>query len=103
MYLRKGRGPHVVTLPDGSQMTRADLPPIGTTRWIARRKALVVIAVESGLATLEEAMARYDLSEEEYAGWAAAVVAHGTDGLKTTLIQRFRRLDGCQDEEDRSK
>ena len=91
MYLRKGPGPRVVTLPNGTQMTRADLPPPGTTRWVARRKAAVVMGVESGLITLDEAMDRYELSEEEYASWAAAISAHGTDGLKTTLIQQFRQ------------
>lgn len=90
MFLRKGPGPRVVTLPDGSQITRADLPPNGTTRWVARRKAMVVMGVESGLITLPEAMEWYDLSEEEYSGWAAAISAHGTEGLKTTLIQQFR-------------
>ncbi|WP_371153464.1 DUF1153 domain-containing protein [Jannaschia sp. 2305UL9-9] len=91
MFLRKGPGPRVVTLPDGSQITRADLPPRGTTRWVARRKAMVVMGVESGLITLNEAIEWYDLSEEEYAGWASAISAHGTDGLKTTLIQQFRQ------------
>ncbi|TFL18214.1 CtrA inhibitor SciP [Jannaschia formosa] len=91
MYLRKGPGPRVVTLPDGTQMSRADLPPAGTTRWVARRKALVVMGIESGLMTLEEAMERYELSEEEYAAWAAAVSRHGTEGLKTTLLQQFRQ------------
>ena len=91
MYLRKGPGPRVVTLPDGSQMTRADLPPAGTSRWVARRKAAVVMGVESGLISLDEAIDRYDLSEEEYASWAAGISAHGTDGLKTTLIQQFRQ------------
>ncbi|GIT92145.1 hypothetical protein JANAI62_26030 [Jannaschia pagri] len=91
MYLRKGPGPRVVTLPDGRQLTRADLPPRGTTRWVARRKAMVVMGVESGLITLEEAIEWYELSEEEYAGWAAAVSAHGTEGLKTTLIQQYRQ------------
>ncbi|UWQ16630.1 DUF1153 domain-containing protein [Jannaschia sp. M317] len=90
MYLRKGPGPRVVTLPDGSQMTRADLPPQGTTRWVARRKALVVMGVESGLITLDEAIERYELSQEEYDSWATAISTHGTDGLKTTLIQQFR-------------
>ena len=90
MYLRKDPGPRVVTLPDGRQMTRADLPPPGTRRWVAARKAAVVKGVESGLITLEEAIARYDLSEEEYAGWATMAARHGTDGLKTTLIQQFR-------------
>ena len=75
MYLRKGPGPHVVTLPDGTQMSRADLPPVGTTRWVAR----------------DEAIERYDLSDEELAGWEEARNAFGANGLKTTLIQKFRQ------------
>ena len=47
MFLRKGTGPRVVTLPDGTQMTRADLPPPGTTRWVARRKESVVRGVQA--------------------------------------------------------
>ena len=90
MFLRKGPGPRVVTLPDGTQMTQADLPPPGTRRWVAARKAAVVRGVESGLITLDEAIARYDLSEEEYDGWAALAARHGTDGLKTTMLQQFR-------------
>lgn len=90
MYLKKGPGPRVVTLPDGTQMTRADLPPPGTTRWVARRKASVVRGVESGLITLEEAIDRYGLSQEEYASWAVRASRHGTNGLKTTLTQHFR-------------
>ncbi|MFO6463253.1 DUF1153 domain-containing protein [Jannaschia sp. KMU-145] len=91
MYLRKGQGPHVVTLPNGTQMSRADLPPAGTTRWVARRKEAVVRGVQAGLLTLEEAIGRYELSEEEFAGWEAAMSNHGTDGLKTTLTQRYRQ------------
>ncbi|CTQ32988.1 CtrA inhibitor SciP [Jannaschia rubra] len=91
MYLRKGPGPHVVTLPDGSQMSRADLPAIGTTRWVARRKEAVVRGIQAGLITREEAIARYDLSDEELAGWESAMSAHGTNGLKTTLTQQFRQ------------
>ena len=64
MYLNKGPGPRVVTLTHGSQMTRADLPPPGTTRWVAGRKAMVVRGVESGLISLDEAMERWGLSRE---------------------------------------
>ena len=91
MYLRKGPGPRVVTLPDGTQMTRADLPPPGTTRWVARRKEAVVRGVQSGLIDRDEAIARYDLSDEELHGWEQAMAEHGTNGLKTTLIQQFRQ------------
>jgi len=49
MYLKKVDGPRTVTLPDGSVMTRADLPPKSTLRWVASRKAAVVRAVAAGL------------------------------------------------------
>ena len=91
MYLRKGPGPRVVTLADGTQMTRADLPPAGTTRWVARRKAAVVRGVESGLITLREAIERYELSEEEFQSWQSAASIHGTEGLKATLLQQYRQ------------
>ena len=91
MYLRKGPGPHVVPLPDGTQMSRADLPPVGTTRWVARRKEAVVHGVQAGLITRDEAIERYDLSDEELAGWEEARNAFGANGLKTTLIQKFRQ------------
>ncbi len=91
MYLRKGPGPRVVTLPDGSQMSRADLPPRGTTRWVARRKEAVVRGVRSGLIAREEAIDLYELSEEEFDGWSESMDAFGTNGLKTTLTQQYRQ------------
>ena len=42
MYLKRMEGPNHVVLPDGSRMTRSDLPPRDTVRWVARRKAAVV-------------------------------------------------------------
>ena len=91
MYLRKEPGPRVVTLPDGTQMSRADLPPRGTTRWVARRKEAVVRGVRSGLIARDEAISSYQLSEEELESWEHAVDAFGTQGLKTTLTQQFRQ------------
>lgn len=91
MYLRKGDGPRIVTLPDGTQMTRADLPPKGTTRWVARRKEAVVRGVQAGLLTRDEAIERYDLSTEELDEWERAMISHGTNGLKTTLLQQYRQ------------
>ena len=90
MYLRKEPGPRVVTLPDGRQMTRADLPPAGTARWVARRKEAVVRGVQAGLIPRDEALSRYDLSDEEYDAWERSMAVHGTNGLKTTLLQKYR-------------
>lgn len=92
MYLKRVDGPRSVTLPDGSILTRADLPPPDTRRWVASRKALVVKAVVHGLLPLAEALERYRLSEEEFALWRAAVEAHGEEGLKVTAIRKFRQL-----------
>lgn len=90
MYLKKIDGPRAVTLPNGSIMTRADLPPPETRRWVASRKAAVVRAVRYGLLTEAQAMERYALSSEELAEWLKAMTSHGEEALKATLIQRFR-------------
>lgn len=92
MFLKTIDGPRQVTLPDGRIITRADLPPPDTTRWVASRKALVVHAVIGGLIAESEARSRYALSEEEFAGWRSAVERHGEDGLKITTLRKFRQL-----------
>ena len=92
MYLKKITGPRSVTLPDGSIMTRADLPPRETRRWVASRKAAVVRAVEAGLITPEEACELYALTRDELESWSSAVRIHGEVALKTTFLQRYRQL-----------
>ena len=91
MYLKKVDGPRAVTLPDGSIMTRADLPPVATQRWVASRKALVVRGVLYGLITQKEALERYALSEEEFVSWVKAVAENGEDALKATSLKRYRQ------------
>ena len=91
MYLKKVEGPRAVTLPDGSVMTRADLPDPTTRRWVASRKAAVVRAVESGLLTRDGAIRDYRLSEEEFSSWERAVTEHGEAALKATAVQRYRQ------------
>jgi hypothetical protein len=91
MYLRKIDGPRAVTLPDGSSMTRADLPDRSTTRWVASRKAAVVRAVTYGLISRAEAMETYTLSEEEMSEWETAVIVHGEGALKATALQKYRQ------------
>jgi transposase-like protein len=61
------------------------LPPITTTRWVARRKAAVVAAVENGLLTMIEACRRYGLSPEEFAEWERHYKAEGVSGLRAQL------------------
>lgn len=76
--------------PDGTPLTKADLPPTDTKRWVIRRKAEVVAAVRGGLLTLEEACERYRLSVEEFVGWQRSIDKHGLAGLRTTRIQLYR-------------
>ena len=92
MYLKRVKGPRAVTLPDGTVMTRADLPDPNTRRWVASRKAAVVRAISGGLISSEEALSAYDLSEEELSNWHAVVERHGESALKATSIQRYRQL-----------
>ena len=91
MFIRKAAGPHAVTLPNGRVMTRAELPPPDTRRWVASRKAALVRAVLSGLITPEEVMKRYDISEEELLSWQSAHLRHGEKALRTTRLQNYRQ------------
>ncbi len=92
MFLKRVDGPRQVTLPDGRILSRADLPPADTRRWVASRKAVVVKAVLHGLIPQSEALERYALSEEEFALWQHAVEKHGEKALRVTAIQRYRQL-----------
>jgi Protein of unknown function (DUF1153) len=92
MYIRREKGPVFVELPDGSKLTRSDLPPINTKRWVARRKATVVAAVDHGLLDAKEACEMYCLSSEELEMWRDAVHRHGAAALRVTAIQKYRQL-----------
>lgn len=78
--------------PVGEALTLATLPPQGTSRWVIRRKAEVVAAVNGGLLTIEEACDRYDLTLEEFASWQRAVDRSGMRGLRVTRSQHYRDL-----------
>ena len=84
------RGEKYVIGPTGAPLTIADLPPPNTQRWVIRRKAEVVAAVHGGLLTLDDACARYRLTNEEFLGWQKSIEQHGLAGLRTTRIQQYR-------------
>ena len=92
MYFKKVDGPRHVTLPDGSILSRADLPAADTLRWVASRKAVVVKAVQYGLLNLNDALDRYALSQEEFDLWRNAVKTHGDKALRVTTLQKYRQL-----------
>ena len=78
--------------PLGEPLTIESLPPPNTTRWVVRRKAEVVAAVNGGLLTIEEVCERYGLTLEEFASWQRAVERSGMQGLRVTRIQHYRDL-----------
>ena len=84
------RGEAYVIGPTGAPLTLADLPPPNTGRWVIRRKAEVVAAVRGGLLSLEDALARYGLTSEEFLAWQRSIDKHGLAGLRTTRIQQYR-------------
>lgn len=77
--------------PMGEHLTRADLPPPDVKRWVRRRKAEVVLAVQGGLMTLDEACERYRLSMEEYLSWQQSLMLFGIDGLKVGYTQAHQQ------------
>ena len=84
--------PAQVIGPLGEPLTVADLPPPTTRRWVVRRKAEVVAAVNGGLLSIEEVLERYGLTLEEFASWQRAVDRSGMQGLRVTRIQHYREL-----------
>jgi hypothetical protein len=84
--------PAQVVGPLGEPLTVDSLPPPGTTRWVVRRKAEVVAAVNGGLLSFEEVCDRYDISFEEFACWKRSVERSGMPGLRVTRIQHYKSL-----------
>src|SRR3546814_14614564 len=85
--------PAQVIGPLGEPLTLADLPSPDTRRWVVRRKAEVVAAVNGGLLTIDEVLERYGLTPEEFASWQRAVDRSGMQGLRVTRIPHFPSLE----------
>lgn len=77
----------------GEAVTLDSLPPPDTERWVARRKAQVVAAVQAGLITLDEALSRYRLTLEEFTGWQRGLYRHGLRGLQITHYRLCKLAD----------
>jgi hypothetical protein len=66
-------------------MARSEpLPQDYRTRWGPARKARVVYAVNTGFLKLEDALALYRLSLEEFQSWQRALAVKGAAGLRAT-------------------
>jgi len=84
---------HVIG-PGGNILTFDNLPPKNTRRWVPRRKAEVIAAVDGGLLTLTEACTRYAISHEEFSSWISAYARHGLPGLRAgQLMDRWTDKD----------
>lgn len=92
MFLKKVDGPRAITLPDGSVITLADLPPQNTRRWVASRKAAVVRGVIYGLISEESVQKNYGISSDEFQEWVRAVSLHGEGALRATTLQKYIQL-----------
>jgi hypothetical protein len=84
--------PAMVIGPLGEPLTLAILPAPETTRWVVRRKAEVVAAVNGGLLSIDDVCERYRLTLEEFASWQRAVDRSGMKGLRVTRLQHYRGL-----------
>ncbi|MGB7408105.1 MAG: DUF1153 domain-containing protein [Pontixanthobacter sp.] len=84
--------PAEVIGPLGEPLSVKDLPPPSTKRWVVRRKAEVVAAVNGGLLSIDEVLELYTLTLEEFASWQRAVDRSGMQGLRVTRIQHYRDL-----------
>lgn len=84
--------PHAVVGPLGEVIKKDTLPPRNTSRWVVRRKAEVVAAVNGGLLTVNEACDRYNLTLEELASWQRAIEREGMAGLRATRVQHYRQM-----------
>lgn len=84
--------PKAVIGPLGEALSNDNLPSPNTSRWVVRRKAEVVAAVNGGLLTIAEACARYGLTLEELASWQRAIEREGMAGLRATRVQHYRQM-----------
>lgn len=71
------------------------LPEPGA-RWVARRKAAVVAAIEAGMLSAVDACARYGLSVEELAGWRARFAR----GAHLLMVKATRATVTISDDSD---
>ena len=90
MQYSKNEHDRAVVGPLGERLTLKDLPSGRHLRWVARRKAQVVTAIDGGLLTASEACARYNLSLEELRAWQSIYGEEGVPGLRQREVQAHR-------------
>lgn len=98
MEIGRQRRPEKVIGPFGEALSLNDLPKNNMTRWVIRRKAEVVAAVNGGLLSLEEACDRYNLSLEEFISWQESIDKAGLPGLRVSYLTKYRTQDRARQE-----
>ena len=81
-----------VSGPEGLTLTPKSLPP-RNTRWFARRKAEVIVAVRGGMLAMVDTIERYTLSVEEFTEWEHAYERGGL--LALCHCENHRLKDGA--------
>jgi hypothetical protein len=79
--------------PCGERLTLDMLPKPGTRRWVIRRKAELIAAVEGKLLSVNELLRRYGITPAEFENWKKAVEAFGMRGLRATRVQDYREME----------
>ena len=87
--MREGRQNEFIEL-EGPPTSTEDLPPPDTKRWVIRRKASVVYAVQAKIMSLDDACERYGISLEEFESWQRLIQRHGIGGLRVTHLGKYR-------------
>src|SRR3546814_17483570 len=77
-------------------ITMADLSSSSTTYWVARRKAEVLAAIDSGLPGIGDACQRSRLSEGELDGWRRSPRSAGTPGPPHPYRRPYRTRKDLQ-------
>ena len=85
----------IVVGPCGDVLTRREMPQNFRLRWTARRKAEVVIAVETGILSLNEACERYIISPEEFFVWKNDYARQGMESLRCSALKRQRETESA--------
>ena len=78
------------TKSPSARVASEGLPATDTKRWVVRRKAAVLAAIDAGVLTRAEACSRYHISELELRLWERAVHFAGVPGLRVTRVQIYR-------------
>ena len=86
--------------PYGEQFSRDMLPPPEITRWVPRRKARIVCAIQGGMISRQEACELYGISDDELVSWEQLLEQHGPRALRSTQIQNYRRASASDDKSE---